>query len=267
MFFRFPLVYLYSCLMISQLLFNSSILSAAIITAEDGLSIPERAIDTITELNLIEKSEINNKHKEYSGKGSETNKNKAVDLSLESKIPKLSKYKYSSQNNKVIVSPFRSEQNILQRENSSILETTYGKLNEIMDEEMLDNTELIVREFNQKLNSLNNNINLKLQSFSEDILIINNLFPVLAENNWNNGKINNYGPVRQQGNNTDTYLLLAGVNSSPTEAVEEPEGVFGFIMMLPKYIFNIDYLVKGLAILFLVTGIYKLLYFVMNKTW
>ncbi len=264
MFFRFSLVYLFSCLMISQLLFNPSILSAAIITAEDGLSIPERAIDTITELNLIERE---GKLEENNGTRAETNKNKAIGLTLESRTPKLLGYKYSRQNNKAIISPFNAHQNMLHNENSSILEIAHGKLNEIMDEEMLDNTELIVRELNQKLNSFNNKINLKLQSFSEDILIINNLFPALAVNNWNNGKINNYGPVRQEGNNTDAYLLLARMNSSPTETVEEPEGFFGVLMMLPKYIFNIDYLVKGLGILLLVTGIYKLLYFVMNKTW
>ncbi len=145
-------------------------------------------------------------------------------------------------------------------ESSDIVKISYGKLNEIMNDEILEDTVLIARELNIKLNEVNQKIDQKVAPAIEDIFIIQRFFSSSPEEK-------NFLVSDKSRLNTKHKINIPPSAVSDTEYLddEQIDGFFGFLLRAPKYLFNIKSLIIFLIALFLLSGIMKTIHFILNK--
>ncbi len=161
----------------------------------------------------------------------------------------------------VTVSPKLKKRNIAP--SNAVLKQGYEQLNEIIDENTLNDTLLIVKDINTQLNEFNNKVNQKLSPAIEELFILQKLFSTSGEQDL---FVSN---VRNQTNQIGTFTEI-DLNSDAEELaeiipVEEVDGFLGFIIKLPKYFFNIKNVIILVLTLFIISGLLRILHYLLNK--
>ncbi len=141
-----------------------------------------------------------------------------------------------------------------------IVKIGYGKLNEIIEDEVLDDSVLIIRDINIRLNELNQKIDQKVVPAIEDIFIMQRLFSSTGEQELFISK-------KSQLKITEQQIKNIPITTSDLENLdyEQPEGFFGLLLNLPKYLFNIKNIITLLISLFLLSGFIKIIHFILNR--
>ena len=141
-----------------------------------------------------------------------------------------------------------------------IIKQSYGKLNEIVDDESLDDAVLIIKSINADLNNLNQKIEQKIAPAIEDLFIMQRLLPGSTEQQL---------PASYQTRHFPAVDLSTGDPLHNPElngiVYEQPSGFFALLIKLPTYLFDIENLIILGVSLFLLTGLFKIVHYVVNR--
>ncbi len=146
--------------------------------------------------------------------------------------------------------------------NTDVIKANFNHLSEIMEEETLDDTIMIIKDLNDKLNRINTQIEQHLTSNVTDIFIMQNLFSASGEQGLLIDSRHSVQPVSTIANN-QTHLT----NELKTEATlyEKPQDFLDRLLKLPSFLFNIKNLIIFLGSIVLITGLLKALHVILNR--
>ena len=131
----------------------------------------------------------------------------------------------------------------------------------MVDEDTLDDTVLIVREFNAQLVSMNQSIDQQIARSIEEISLLHKLFPESETVNL----LTNSGTQQPPDSGlSDNNVIAAGAATSEMSA-EEPTGLLHFIHVVHNYFFNIHNLLWLLGFILLISVFLRILNFVLNR--
>ncbi|WP_305907296.1 hypothetical protein Q9L42_016650 [Methylomarinum sp. Ch1-1] len=144
---------------------------------------------------------------------------------------------------------------------ADVVKHGYEKLNALFADDTLDEAVLIVKEVNEDLNRLNQNIEQQLAPAMGQLFIIQDLFAATGEDNLM--------PSSFQAPSTANIGLSAGdpLESLDLEdiAYDESDSFFAWLLKLPSYLFDIENLIILGISLFLLTGFFKVVHYVVNR--
>ncbi len=143
-----------------------------------------------------------------------------------------------------------------------IVSHAYQQLSTVLDEESMEDTALIVKELNTKINVVNDSIEQKMAPAVEDVFLLQQMFPAAGDDQM---FVNSSAtPQSPSGAAQPIALNDPLVNETP---IEQPTGVLGLLFKLPRYLFDLKNLLIILVCMLVLAVVLKILNFVLNRVY